>query len=70
VAKLVDAQDLIFKLSARGETLGAKPLKFGEAFTGNPEPSRKRFRIDSEGVETRRAGPKAKTSVVIAMVKG
>ncbi len=60
MAELVDATDLD-DLSAQAETLGVELPKFGESFRpssvvdANPEPSRK----DSEGVETRRAAPKA-----------
>lgn len=39
VAKLVDASDLNDRLSAPEETQDADLLKFGETFTGNPEPS-------------------------------
>ena len=41
-------------MSARRETGDAELLKFGETFTGNPEPSL----LTEEGVETRRAAPK------------
>jgi hypothetical protein len=51
---MVDAADLDF-LSARREIGDVELLKFGETLTGNPEPSLR----NQEGVETRRAAPKA-----------
>lgn len=57
----IGRRDGLEKLSAQGEILDAEPLKVGEGFTANPEPSP----IDREGVETGRAAPKA-----AAMVKG
>ena len=63
VAKLVDARDLSNNLSAHRETGEVELPKFGEAFTGNPEPSpfntQKNVCNEGEGVETRRAAPKA-----------
>lgn len=47
MAKLVYATDLK-NLSARVETLGVEPVKFGEPYTGNAEPSP----YLGEGVET------------------
>jgi hypothetical protein len=60
VAESVDATDLN-GLSARGETRDVELLKFGEPFTGDPEPSQATQTRRSEGVETRRAAPTART---------
>ncbi len=57
VAKLVDATDLEQIECSEGETRGVEPLKVGEPFQlAIPSQARLRRR---EGVETRRAAPKA-----------
>ena len=49
------------RLSARGETRDVELLKVGETFAGDPEPSQAARTRSPEGVETRRAAPKART---------
>jgi hypothetical protein len=64
VAKSADASDLIQNLSARRETGDAELLKFGETYkTAIPSQARTEDMFRREGVETRRAAPKAKATV-------
>lgn len=69
MAKLVDATDLKQIECSRRETMGVEPLKFGET-SQVAIPSQARRLTRREGVETRRAAPKAETAQAVGEGEG